>query len=319
MAKKKEKNPERRFKRRYRFFQCGFIFLVLFLGLVFYWNYDYWAFKVLIADNYIFTDTLTDVYHNAVGAENFMGFRPDFDRFVIAAVTEKIRAANGDRYTYLYTPQQYTYAQQAEKEDAKYAFAEGLDVDTALMYLPNISAGTREFVYNQREQLAGYKNLILDLRGNYGGLLNDFYRVADLFIEKGAVLGYERTRFPVWPFRTHAVKAGHESYFDFENILILQDRNTASASEGMILALKQNVKNVVTMGEKSFGKGIGQVDIPLTGGYAVRATVMQVEGPDGHSIHQIGIVPDIVLSEAELADDDTVIERALEYLAQPPA
>ncbi|MDR1664555.1 MAG: S41 family peptidase [Clostridiales bacterium] len=302
--------PEQKRKRRYRFFQIGFFVLLAVLGTTVFLNYDYWLFKILIADHYIFTDTLDVLYKDAVGAENFKGYRRDFDRFVIAAATEKIRSVNNDRYTSLYTPQNYTYLVEAEKSDAKNAYLKELTGETVYMYLPNISTGTREFVYGNRETLLRYKNLVLDLRGNYGGLLADFYSVAELFTPKGAVLGHEVTRLK---FLTHAVTATRDPYFSFEKIIILQDANTASASEGLILALKQNVNHVTTLGEKSFGKGIGQVRLPLTGGYAVNATVLLVQGPDGNTVHNAGIIPDVAGKPG-----GDLIQQALALVGQAP-
>ena len=283
-------------KRRYRFFQIGFFILLILMGLTVWRNYDYWVFKLLIADNYIFADALDIVYSQSIGADNVKGYHRDFDRMVMAVVTDRLRAAANDRYTYLYTPKGYKISKSSEKEDAKKAYYEEVNSATALLYLPNISKLTRRFVYENKEALNEYDNLILDLRGNYGGLLNDFYRIAELFIEKGGTLGYERTRLP---FLSHEVKAKKDVYFNFENILIFQDGYTASAAEGLILALKQNVENVALMGDITFGKGVGQVTIPLTGGYAARATVLLVEGPDGESIHRAGIAPDIYSDERE--------------------
>ncbi len=219
----------------------------------------------------------------------------------------QLYAYNQDRYTYLYTPQGYEYSRQAEREDAKKTAAEELTPETVYLYIPNISEGTRKFVHDNKDFLAGYPNLVLDLRGNYGGLLADFYSVASLFTEKGAVLGREETRLP---FLTHDVKSSGGQFFNFENIIILQDKNTASASEGLINALKFNLPNVTLLGETTFGKGIGQVTIPLTGGYAMRATVLLVQGPDGKSIHGVGIEPDVA------AEGEDWVRQALEILSE---
>ena len=301
---KKAKEP----KRGYRFYKIGFFALTALICALVYLNYDYWAFKLLIADNYIFAETLEALYKEALGEHNFKGLHRDFDRFVIAAATEKIRAANRDYYTYLYTPEQYVRSVEGERADAKLARVEALSQDTVYMYLPNISKGTREFVYGWREFMLPYKNLVLDLRGNYGGLLADFYRVADLFVEKNGTLGYERMRAP---FLSHAVKSRGGTYFHFEKIVVLQDKNTASAAEGLINALRANVGGVALLGERTFGKGIGQVTIPLTKGYAVKATVLLVEAPDGSSVHGAGIEPDVHVS----AEDD-MVGAALSFLGE---
>jgi C-terminal processing protease CtpA/Prc len=148
--------------------------------------------------------------------------------------------------------------------------------------------------------MSQYSNLILDLRNNSGGMLNDFHRIANLFVPRGAVLGHEETRIP---FFTRTVTSRGKARLEFDQIIIIQNARTASAAEGLIQALTYHLPNVTTLGEPTFGKGIGQVTIPLTGGYAVKATVLLVEGPDGGSVHGMGIMPDIIP-----ASDDWVRE-----------
>jgi hypothetical protein len=303
--RKRYRTPEEKHKRRYRFFQTGFFALLITLGATCFFNYDYWIFKFLIAVNYSFTGALNDLYADAIGEENFKGYYQDFDRVVMASFSNQLYAYNQDRYTYLYTPQHYTYSIQSEREDAKLSEVRELTPDTVYLYLTNISSGTKKFVYDNREQLAGYKNLVFDLRGNYGGLLADFYSIADLFTGEGFIHGHEEVRLP---FITHAVRSKGERYFTFDNIVILQDASTASASEGLINSLKQNLPNVRLLGENTFGKGIGQVTIPLTGGYAMRATVLLVTGPDGVSIHGKGIAPDYA------PETDDWVSEALEIV-----
>jgi len=273
--------------------------------LLLYANYNYMAFKFLIADNYIFTDALDQLYIETIGEENVRGYRRNFDEVVVGVFTEKIRSINQDRYTYLYTPESYQLSKDIEKADAAMARIDELTPDTVYMILPNISDGTKDFVLSNKQVLSEYKNLVLDLRSNYGGLLADFYKMAELFTQRGDILGYEKYRMP---FITHAVKSGRGGYFDFDQVIILQDKNTASAAEGLILALKGNLGNVTAIGEKTFGKGIGQVTVPLLDGYAVKATVMLVSGPKDESIHRVGIEPDFLYT------GDDIIEAALELV-----
>ena len=275
---------------RFSFFKYGFFVLLLLSAWLIYTNYNYMAFRFLIANNYIFTDTLDQLYKDTLGEHNVRGYRRNFDDVVIGVVTERIRQINQDRYTYLYTPENYKLSKEIEKADAATARIEELTPDAVYMIIPNISEGTKKFVLSNKQTLHGYKNLVLDLRSNYGGLLADFYKMADLFTERGVILGYEKYRMKLL---THAVKSGGESYFEFDKVIILQDKNTASAAEGLILSLREHADNVSTLGSTTFGKGIGQVTIPLLDGFAVKATVLLVAGPDNVSIHRIGIEPDI--------------------------
>ena len=177
-----------------------------------------------------------------------------------------------------------------ERAVARTAAVQALSDDTVRLYIPNISAITRRFVFDHRDYLAGYSNLVLDLRNNSGGLLSEFHRIAGLFLDDGYVIAHEYTRLS---FFTRTIYSRGDAFFDFDHIIILQNRNTASAAEGLILALTANLPNVITIGETSFGKGIGQVTLPLTGSYAVRATVMRLYGPNREWIHEIGIEANI--------------------------
>lgn len=275
-------------KRRYRFFQIGFFFLIALFGFTVYANYDYWVFKTLIANNYILTDNLEDLFATHIREENRRSFRRDFDRVVISVFTGHLN----DRFTYLYSPQEHVAVREREVAVARTASVTTLSDDTVKLFVPNLSRIARDFVLDNREALSQYPNLILDLRGNSGGWLVDFHRIAELFVPRGSVLSIEETRLSLF---TRTIRSRGNPYFDFDNIIILQNRRTASAAEGLILALQYHLPNVVTIGENTSGKGIGQVTIPLTGGYAVRATVLLVNGPDGSNIHLTGIEPDIYI------------------------
>ena len=273
-------------KQRYRFFQIGFFFFIALFGFTVYFNYDYWVFKQLIANNYILTELLEDVYAAHIREENRQSFRRDFDRVVISVFTSYLN----DRYTYLYSPQEHVAVREREVAIGRTASVTVLSDDTVKLFVPNLSRVARDFVLDNREELSQYPNLVLDLRGNSGGWLVDFHRIAELFVPRGGVLSIEETRISLF---SRTITSGAEPYFHFENIIILQNRRTASAAEALILALQYHLPNVTTIGENTFGKGIGQVTIPLTGGYALRATTLLVNGPDGSNIHMTGIKPDI--------------------------
>ena len=277
-------------RRRYWFFQISFIVLVIGFGFTVYFNYDYWVFKLLIANNYVLTDALEEMYANHIREENRTSFHRDFDRVVISVVTGYLTGINNDRYTYLYSPQEHVAVREREVARARTAAVTHLTDDTVQLFVPNLSRIAREFVIDNKEELAQYSNLILDLRGNSGGWLSDFHRIADLFVPRGAVLSIEETRMNMF---SRTITSRNEPFFDFDNIIILQNGRTASAAEGLIMALRYHMPNVVSIGSTTFGKGIGQVTIPLTGGYAVRATVLLVHGPDGENIHMMGIPADI--------------------------
>ncbi|MCL2499075.1 MAG: S41 family peptidase [Defluviitaleaceae bacterium] len=282
------RSPQDKMKNRYRFFQIGFFVLLLGYGLMAWAHYDYWIFRTLIAGNYIFTDDLDELYDLHLREENRRSFHRDFDRVMISVFTEAIREVNHDRYTYLYSPQAHVAQREREETVGRQATVTALTDNTVYLWVPNISRWSRDYVVSNVDTLSQYPNLILDLRYNPGGMLSDFRRIANLFVPRGAVLGHEETRLPLFS-RTHTSRG--QPSLDFDRIMILQNGRTASAAESLIQALTYHLDNVVTIGTDTFGKGIGQVTIPLTGGYAVRASVLLVTGPDGETIHRTGMAP----------------------------
>ena len=138
----------------------------------------------------------------------------------------------------------------------------------------------------------GLKGLVLDLRNNPGGLLDQAVRVADLFIKEGLIVrtigkgGREMDRE-----RAHA--SGTFGHFP---IVCLVNGGSASASEIVAGAL-QDHRRAVVMGTQTFGKGSVQTIIELKDGSGLKLTVARYYTPAGRSIQEQGIVPDILVQE----------------------
>lgn len=296
------KFEDNKLKRKYFRLKIAFFITLLILVFTLYKNYNYMVFKLLISTNYIYTKSLDAIYNETIGEGNYKNYNKDFDKVMISLFTKEIRSIDNDKYTYLYNPNQYAKSKEYTKTEAAQAKIEKINEETVYILLPNISKYTRIFVEENILELQKYKNIVIDLRTNYGGELLDLYKIENLFLEKGSIIGYETTRLPIF---TKKIVAKKDKVFDFKNIVILQSESTASAAEGFIMALKENLTNVVTIGTTTFGKGIGQVVIPLTNGFAVKATVLTVETPNHNSIHKVGITPDI-----EYIKDD-ILDRAL--------
>ena len=267
-------------------------------------NYDYMQFRLLIAGNYIHTDVLDEMF------QTHLGFVPDnysryFDNLVVAVVTQEIRQVGGDRFTYQYTPtMRQAQRNRVQQQAAQAEFREIAD-GVAYLWLPNISPQVENFVMYNKTELAGFDNLVLDLRGNGGGNLAVSQAIAGLFLERRTVVGIDYARHSIF---TRERRASGNVYLEFDQIIILQDYRTASAAESLIAALQTNLDNVTTIGQTSVGKAVGQVTLPMRRGFAVRATVIYIQTPDGGSIHDVGLEPDIYLY------DEDFIEFALELL-----
>ena len=145
-----------------------------------------------------------------------------------------------------------------------------------------------EKALRELEKGKGLKGLVLDLRSNPGGLLDQAVKVADVFLEKGLVV-YTDGRIEEQKMRFEAHPNKHHHKYP---IAVLVNEGSASASEIVAGAL-QDHKRAIILGVQTFGKGSVQTIIPLEDGSAVRLTTARYYTPNGRSIQAKGIEPDI--------------------------
>lgn len=135
------------------------------------------------------------------------------------------------------------------------------------------------------------KGLILDLRNNPGGLLDQAVRVTDYFLEKGELIVYTKGRSEKQNMRFSSY--GNKPHIKFP-MVILVNGGSASASEIVAGAL-QDKDRAIILGTETFGKGSVQTIIPLSDGSGLRLTTAKYYTPKGRSIQEKGIKPDIVV------------------------
>jgi carboxyl-terminal processing protease len=141
----------------------------------------------------------------------------------------------------------------------------------------------------KRDNPAGLKGLVLDLRNNPGGVLEAGVAVADDFLDSGVIVTADG-RTPEARFRMDAT-AG--DLINGAPLVVLVNGGSASASEIVAGALKDHGRALL-VGRRTYGKGSVQTVMPLTHGGAVKLTTSRYFTPSGTSIHGKGIVPDIV-------------------------
>jgi carboxyl-terminal processing protease len=138
------------------------------------------------------------------------------------------------------------------------------------------------------------RGVVLDLRGNPGGLLREALRVADAFLAEGEIASM-RGRTPA---TQRTWQADAEQLLPGVPLVVLVDRRSASASELVAAALQGNGRAAV-MGQRSFGKGTVQTTFGLGEGQgAVKLTTALYYGPSGHTVNRSGVAPDVELVAA---------------------
>lgn len=155
----------------------------------------------------------------------------------------------------------------------------------------------------------GAKSIVLDLRGNGGGLLEEAVLCASIFLPKEEVVVSTGSRT-----QGHAVYKTVAGHLPRRPLVLLIDGNTASAAEALTAALADDAGSPV-VGTKSFGKGVFQQDIELSNGGALKLTIGEYFTPDGKNLGGKGIQPDVRVPGNPATSRDEALERALRIAA----
>jgi len=169
------------------------------------------------------------------------------------------------------------------------------------IWVTNFRESTTQDIVKALEKLqAGgtpLKGIIMDLRDNPGGLLDQSIKVADLFLEKGKILSIEgRSKR-----NTRIFNAKPDDPQRSYPMVVLINGGSASASEIVAGAL-QDQKRALILGTTSFGKGSVQTVETLRDGYGLKLTIARYYTPSGRSIQAKGIEPDIIVKHKSIED-----------------
>lgn len=160
----------------------------------------------------------------------------------------------------------------------------------------------KKYLDEHEKKNKGIKGVIMDLRNNPGGLLEQAVKVSDEFLEDGIIvstIGRSQKDKEVIKAKKEGTRTGFP-------IIILMNEYSASASEIVAGALQDN-KRAAVMGTKSFGKGSVQSVVKLGDGSGLKLTVARYYTPSGKSIQAEGITPDVIID----AVDQEALEKAI--------
>jgi len=152
----------------------------------------------------------------------------------------------------------------------------------------------------------GMQGLVLDLRWNPGGLLEQAVDVCAKFLPKGELVVTTEGRNSSQNSKRFAMGAGDQ--FRHLPMVVLVNLGSASASE-IVAGCLQDLKRAIILGEKTFGKGSVQSILPLNDGSALRLTTAKYYTPSHKVIHEEGITPDISVPITDEEEQDILRQR----------
>ena len=196
---------------------------------------------------------------------------------------------------------------ELQREDIQISSSDSIDlrfddgIPVRYVRLKLFQEGTSADLENQLKNLTSVAGLILDLRGNPGGLLQEAVRVSDLFLPPEKRIVATQTNTELKSYNSHQLLSSPKIL----NIpmVVLVNGQSASASEIVSAALKVNNRAIV-VGEQTFGKGSVQSIWGMPGDFGLKMTIARYLTPDNRSIQGVGVQPDLQLDPLYLSEND---------------
>ena len=179
-----------------------------------------------------------------------------------------------------------------EELNFKVVSSESLENNIAIVKIDSfIPENTSKLFREELTKLMSANGLIIDLRNNSGGLLKNAVEIADMFLSEGKIVS-------TTSYIEKKNQYANSNVLYNSPVVILVNENTASASEILTSALRENNKAIV-IGKKTFGKGLVQEIVKLPDDSALHVTIGAYLTPSGKNINKSGITPDEVVNNNE--------------------
>ncbi|MFL1706977.1 S41 family peptidase [Campylobacter sp. MOP7] len=180
------------------------------------------------------------------------------------------------------------YAKMIENENILYLRVTNFD--------KHVTQKAEEFI----KKYPKAQGMILDLRNNPGGLLNQAVGLTNLFIDNGVIVSQKGRNAS----ENSEYKASKSNKITNLPLAILVNGGSASASE-IVSGSLQDHKRGVVIGEKTFGKGSVQIILPVDDKEAIRLTIARYYLPSGRTIQAVGVTPDLIVHPGKVPLEDT--------------
>ncbi len=191
------------------------------------------------------------------------------------------------------------------------------DGDIAIFQVASFNQNTTQQIVEalnnlKREMGVQLRGIVLDLRGDPGGLLDQAVSLVDVFVPNGPIVATVGRH----PASKQFFEASGDSIAPQTPLVVLINGGSASSSE-IVAAALQDAGRAVVVGSASYGKGTVQTVLRLPNDGELTLTWAQLVAPSGYLLHQHGVVP--TLCTSDLGDDDRFVQMAIQRAAASPA
>ena len=233
-------------------------------------------------------------------------------------ITNKIKGKEGTtvKIGIIRDGQEQTIEVQRRHIDIQHVTSQVLENNIGYIYISSFEGKVSEEFEKAYDDLAGkgITSLIVDVRNNGGGVVDECLAIAELMTDKGQTLLIEADKDGV----EEVTKAEEDKKITMP-IVLLVNEYSASASEILAGILKENVDNATLIGNTTFGKGVIQTLYPLSDNSAIKITTDEYFTPNHNKINGIGVEPDIKVDDYTFngtldLEADTQLKRAIEEL-----
>lgn len=236
-------------------------------------------------------------------------------------ITTKIKGVEGTvvKITVQRNDEEKTFDITRKSIEVQRITSEMLDNNIGYIYISSFeSSKVAEQFENEYNSLKdkGATSIIVDLRNNGGGIVDQATEIGDLFTDKEATLLIEKDK----DGNEQVTKAKKDKKITM-NVVLLVNKYSASASEILAGIIKDDVKNATIIGTKTYGKGVIQSLYELSDGSGLKLTTNEYFTPNHEKINGIGITPDIIVDNYEFTGkldkaNDTQLKKAIETLTK---
>lgn len=250
-------------------------------------------------------------YITSINGVNFTGSELD-------KVADDLRGAEGSKVTFkvLRGTQTLEFTVTRRKVEIVHVKSQVVEGNIGYIAVDSYDGNVAEQFETEYDNLVkqGIKALIVDIRNNGGGLVDQAVKMADYFIDSGTNILIEKDNKQ----KETITKAKTTKKIKMPTV-VLVNGYSASSSEIFSAAVKEKADNVTVVGAKTYGKGVIQAIYNLTDGSGLKLTIEEYFTPDHNTINNVGVEPDVVVDDYKYAskldtEKDTQYKKAVEIL-----